>query len=134
MEISERTTRIWKDLDMNFARHPVTGDISTLLDAESVKRSLKNLLLTRFGERPFQPWIGWGGNAVLFEHMDGLTRSSIKSEIELLISNFEPRVNINSITITDTDSHELRVVLHFTLINFPIERVFILDTLLQRIK
>jgi phage baseplate assembly protein W len=134
MEISERTTRIWKDIDMNFVRHPVTGDISTLLDAESVKRSIKNLLMTRFGERPFQPWIGWGGNGLLFEHISQLTKSSIRSEIKLLISNFEPRVHINNITITSTDSYEFRVRIEFILINHPTGQVFTLDTVLQRIK
>ena len=134
MEISERTTKIWKDIDMNFTKHPITGDISTVLGVESVKRSIKNLLMTRFGERPFQPWIGWGGNGLLFEHIDPLTKSTLQTEIRLLISNFEPRVHINNITITNTDSYEFRIILEFTLINHPAERAFILDTLLQRIK
>jgi phage baseplate assembly protein W len=134
MEISERTTRIWKDIDMNFARHPVTDDISILLDAESVKRSLKNLLMTISGERPFQPWIGSSINELLFDPIDNLSVSSLRSEIKLLIENFEPRVSINNIDIKGTDSNEFKIKLEFTLVNFPTERVFTLDTLLQRIK
>ena len=33
---STRSSKVYKDFNMSFARHPITGDIATLTDAEAV--------------------------------------------------------------------------------------------------
>ena len=52
--------KIYKDLDLDFTPHPVTGDIVQVKDSNSVKRGIKNILLTENQERLFQPEIGSG--------------------------------------------------------------------------
>ena len=37
---SNRSTRIYKDLDLDFGRNVVTSDVNKLTDVEAVKRSL----------------------------------------------------------------------------------------------
>jgi phage baseplate assembly protein W len=119
---------------MGFSSHPITGDINRVYDVESIKRSVKNLILTNYGERPFQPWIGSNIRGLLFEQMDPLTVSALKTQIEILLDNFEPRVVLTSLEINDLDSNSLRVTIYFTIVNSISGEVHSLDTFLDRIK
>ena len=38
----------YKDLDLNFMAHPITGDVTTKSDSEAVKRAVKNIVLTNY--------------------------------------------------------------------------------------
>ena len=94
--------KIYSDLDLTFRRLPVTNDVALSYDEQAVVRSVRNLLLTGFYERPFQPNLGSNLNKLLFEPADQLTSNLIESEVRDVISNFEPRVTINSINVTIT--------------------------------
>jgi phage baseplate assembly protein W len=94
--------KIYSDLDLTFRRLPVTNDVALSYDEQAVVRSVRNLLLTGFYERPFQPNLGSNLNKLLFEPADQLTSNLIESEVRNVISNFEPRVTINSINVTIT--------------------------------
>ena len=52
---SDFTTPVkqYKDIDLCFRRNPVTGDIAVKENENAIKQALKNLMLTRPGERPF---------------------------------------------------------------------------------
>ena len=69
----------FKDLSITFKKHPVTDDLVTVKDKSAVAQSIKGLLLTRRGERPFQPEIGSGLQNLLFEPLDYGTAGLIKS-------------------------------------------------------
>ena len=45
------------DLDINFDRNPLSGDVAMRRDEEAIKRSLKNLILLKRNEKPFHPEI-----------------------------------------------------------------------------
>ena len=92
--------KIYSDLDLTFRRLPVTNDVALSYDEQAVIRSVRNLLLTGFYERPFQPNLGSNLNKLLFEPADQLTSNLIESEVKNVISNFEPRVTINTINVT----------------------------------
>jgi len=70
---SKRSSRIYKDLDLDFNRNVVTNDVNKLTDAEAVKRSVRNLIQTNHFERPFHPEIGGNVRALLFEPVTPLT-------------------------------------------------------------
>lgn len=102
----------YSDLDLLFAPNPTTGDINPLRDVEAVKRSIKNLILTKYNERPFQPEIGSGINNLLFEPADPITIHEIEQTIKRVISNFEPRVNlisVNAISLPDENSYDIDI-------------------------
>ena len=65
-------TKTFRDLDFDFTANPVTGDVATVKDATSVKRGIRNILLTENQERLFQPEIGSGLKNLLFEPNDTL--------------------------------------------------------------
>ena len=92
--------KIYSDLDLTFRRLPVTNDVALSYDEQAVIRSVRNLLLTGFYERPFQPNLGSNLNKLLFEPADQLTSNLIESEVRNVISNFEPRVTVNTINVT----------------------------------
>jgi phage baseplate assembly protein W len=105
------------DLDLTFTPNPVTGDINAIKDIEAIKRSVKNLILTNFQERPFQPEIGSGVRGLLFELADPITMHDIKQAIARTIKNFEPRVNLIDVSVNDDfDNNSYNVDITFQII------------------
>lgn len=52
------TFQTFKDLNITFKPHPVTGDLTTVKDEAAIKQAIINLLLTNRGERLFAHRIG----------------------------------------------------------------------------
>ena len=106
--------KIYSDLDLTFNRLPVTNDVALSYDEKSVIRSVRNLLLTNFYDRLFQPEIGSNLTKLLFENVDSLTASLLQNEIKNVIKNYEPRVSIDYINVTpDEDNNAYNVSLSF---------------------
>lgn len=129
--MAQTLTKRYSDIDFNFTRTPGRNDIALSYDEMAVIRSVRNLLLTKNYERPFQPTIGSRVNQMLFEPIDFLTAQSLRSEIESVITNNEPRVKIDSILVNaDPDNNAYNVTLQFfignnvepTAINLILER------------
>jgi phage baseplate assembly protein W len=95
-----KLNKIYTDLDLTFNRIPATGDVALRFDDQSVIASVRNLLLTNFYERPFQPDLGSNLNAILFEPATGLTAGILELEIRNVINNYEPRVQINELIVS----------------------------------
>ena len=89
-------TRQWSDLDLNFTRHPVTNDIVRKLDVESIKRSVKNLILTNKYERLFHPEIGSGITSLLFELVSPTTATVLESTIRQTLNKPLPYLHIEA--------------------------------------
>ena len=66
---STRSARVYKDLDLDFQQNTATKDIQKMLDVESVKRSVKNLINLNHYEKPFHPEIGSNLRGMLFENI-----------------------------------------------------------------
>jgi len=121
------------DLDLDFIPHPVSGDVPVLRDAEAVKRSLRNLMLTGRFERPFQPNIGANIKQLLFEPISPLTQHSIELSIKETIQKYEPRVKIISLSvIVSPDENGYNVVLAFAI--DQISEVATVDFFLERLR
>ena len=89
----------FKDININFKKHPVTNDLVVSRDASAIKQAIVNLLLTNKGERLFQPEYGSDIRSQLFEPLGYATAASIKSSILYSLSTFEPRINVLNINI-----------------------------------
>jgi phage baseplate assembly protein W len=90
-------SRKFSDLDLNFTKHPVTKDVSKKVDENAIATSIKNLLLTNYYERFFNPELGSNLKKFLFEPIDNVTTSLIQDSVYETIKNFEPRVNISEV-------------------------------------
>jgi phage baseplate assembly protein W len=91
---STRSSRIFKDLNLDFQQNTATKDIQKIKDIEAVKRSVRNLINTNHYEKPFHPEIGSNLRAMLFELMTPQMNHLITKQIENLINDYEPRCNL----------------------------------------
>ena len=103
---SKRQSRKFKDLDLDFGRHPVTNDVNVVEDAIAIKRSVRNLIQTNFYERPFHPELGSGVRGLLFENYSPVMNVLLKRKIEECLINNEPRINLTGIIINGDDFDE----------------------------
>ena len=111
-------TKIYSDIDFTFTKKPVVGDVALSYDAQAVIRSVRNLLLTRHYEKPFNPDIGSNLDALLFENFSPLTASSIETEIKNIIDNYEPRATLNTVKVTtQPDKNAYNVTISFYIEN-----------------
>jgi phage baseplate assembly protein W len=130
---SKRSTRIYKDLDLNFGRNVVTNDVNKLTDVEAVKRSVRNLINTNHYERPFHPEIGSDVRAMLFEPITPLTALNLQRKVAEVLNNFEPRVNLVQILARpdfDNNSYHLRIMFYVVGVPEPVT----VETLLERLR
>lgn len=122
----------YSDFDLAFKAHPNTKDVTILRDVDAVKQSVKNLVLTSRGERPFNPLLGSSIRKLLFEPVDAFTAMDLKEAITETIENYEPRVNLQLVDVVDdSDNNRYRVSVSFQIITsletdnvqFYIERI-----------
>ena len=117
---SKRSSRIYKDLNLNFQKNTATKDIQKLTDVEAVKRSVRNLINTNHYEKPFHPEIGSNLRAMLFENITPQMNHIISKNIELLIRNYEPRcrlVQVNTQPMFDRNGYACQI--SFYVVNYP---------------
>ena len=105
------------DIDLTFAKKPA-GDIYKKRDAAAVKQSIKNLLLTDYFEKPFQPFFGANLRAMLFELADEDTEEEVEENIRSAINKYEPRAEILTISVNVLpDQNDMRVSVYFKIIS-----------------
>jgi len=130
----KRSSRVYKDLNLNFSANPVTGDVTTVTDVIAVKRSVRNLLLTNHYDRPFHPEIGSNVPALLFENVGPITGNQLQRAIEEMIGNFEPRARVTAVECSPiAESNSYNVVINFYVENLPAE-LQTFQTLLEAVR
>ena len=113
-------SKAFKDINLSFKRHPVTNDVLTISDEDAIKKSVKNIVFTILGEKPFQPNFGSVINDSLFELNTSLNEVRVSDEIKQSLLNYEPR--IDSVEVTTTiypDSNELNCTVQYDIIGIP---------------
>ena len=96
----------FRDLDLSLTLHPTKKDIMPLRDDQAIKNSLKNLLVSNFFERPFQPDLGANLMGVLFEPPSIITEIVLRDSINRVIADHEPRVKTIGIGVVYSDSDD----------------------------
>jgi phage baseplate assembly protein W len=115
-------TKVYSDLNLAFTINPITKDVNPVTDIDAVKNALKNLMLTNFHDRPFNPTLGSGLTALLFEPANMFTAMELKDAIEKVINKHEPRVTDVTVQVKDmSDMNAYAVTIGF--------RVFYSETL-----
>ena len=109
---------------------PGRADLARKINEEAVKESIRNLVLTQRGERPFQPDLGCDVRSMLFENITPQTLIMIETSIKDVIETYEPRCNLIAVDATAAaDSNAVSVSIVFVLINndTPVTFNLILD-------
>lgn len=125
--------REFKDLDLNFRAHPVTGDVVKKTGNAAILAALRNLILTNQYEKPFRPLFGANIRALLFENVSPIVASILESEITSTIRNYEPRVNVQAIrAIANVEKNGYNISIRFSINN--VESPISVNMFLQQVQ
>tara|TARA_Y100000817_G_scaffold207947_1_gene163088 strand:- start:286 stop:729 length:444 start_codon:yes stop_codon:yes gene_type:complete len=109
--------RVYKDIDLTFAKR-VDNDIFKKQNAAAVKQSVKNILMTNYMEKPFQPFFGGNMSDFLFELNDGIEDEEVEDRIEETLRTYEPRADILDVkVISNPDNNDISVTLTFKVLS-----------------
>ena len=113
-------SRAFKDINLSFKRHPVTNDVITVSDEDAIKRSVKNIIFTILGEKPFIPLFGSVINESLFDLNTNLSEIRITDEIKSSLLNYEPRIDNVTVYVTvSADSNEMNCTVQYDIVGIP---------------
>ena len=113
-------SKTFKDINLSFKRHPVTNDVVSINDEDAIKRSVKNIIFTILGEKPFQPLFGSVINESLFELSTALSEMKVSDEITQSLLNYEPRIANTEVTVSlYPDSNEMNVTVQYDIVGIP---------------
>ena len=123
----------WADLNLKLTLHPIRKDIIPLRDDQAIKNSVKNLILTNFFERPFQPQVGANLRGLLFEPADAITKYELSDGVKQVLIDYEPRIRVNRVGIEDqSDRNAYRITVHFQIIEMDLNTE--VQVVLQRLR
>lgn len=109
---------VYRDINLAFEKHPLTGDVVSATDVEAIKKSLRNLVMTDLYDVPFNPEKGTSLNGSLFENFTPITTEFLKTKIKEMIDLYEPRIQVQKIVIFQKeDQNALEVTIHFKILD-----------------
>lgn len=132
--LEQKKTEIYSDFLNSFEQNPLTGALARVTNEDSVKQSLRNIILTNIGERFYDSNKGSKIKQSLFELYDPSTVEIIRIQLGEAISAYEPRAIIQDIRLQeDLERNGYYVTLIFSIINIP-DQSFSLDLSIQRVR
>ena len=113
-------SRAFKDINLSFKRHPVTNDVVTIRDEDAIKRSVRNIIFTILGEKPFEPDFGSTVNESLFDLSTSLNEVRIADDITHSLRRYEPRISDINVTVSlYPDSNEMNATVQYEIVGLP---------------
>ena len=113
-------SRAFKDINLSFKRHPVTNDVVTIRNEDAIKRSVKNIIFTILGEKPFIPLFRSVINESLFDLNTNLSEIRITDEIKSSLLNYEPRIDNIEVTVqVAPDRNEMNCTVQYDIVGLP---------------
>tara|TARA_Y100000004_G_scaffold72539_1_gene81469 strand:- start:27 stop:428 length:402 start_codon:yes stop_codon:yes gene_type:complete len=117
----ERVSKGFKDISASFQVNPLNDDLIPLMNANSIARSIRNLVFTSRGDVPFNPVLGSRVSELLFEPMDQITSTALREEIRDTIDNFEPRVRLEEVEVKpDYDEGQYDIIINYIIIGIDV--------------
>jgi phage baseplate assembly protein W len=106
----------YTDFDLEFSANSLTEDIKSRNGLSSIAQSVRNILMTYPGERPFSP-MGGGIMDFLFEPDNPATLYSLRERVYGLILKYEPRIKVqfNDISSERLSNSSLRINIKYRL-------------------
>lgn len=83
---------------------------STSITIDAVKENIRNLINTKLGERVFQPSIGIGLDAILFENITDETIEIMSDQINTVFLNWMPFITIRNLQ-AGTDTNDMNKII-----------------------
>ena len=106
-----------KDLAVSMNANPSTKDFGAVKNERAISQSVRNLLLTTFGERPFRPEIGSRVKGLLFEQWDVFAADAIRTEIFNVMERLEPRIEVTEVKVDDaSDNNAIEISMDYIIV------------------
>ena len=119
--MAEPISRGFRDISLSFIRHPVTNDITVIKNEDAIKKSVINLVRTQINERFFNSLIGTTLGTTMFELIDQESFEFLEDEIEILLRNFEPRIELTRVFAQgQVDSNSVFVQIEYDIVGLPL--------------
>ena len=113
-------SRAFKDINLSFKRHPVTNDVLTIRNEDAIKRSVRNIIFTILGEKPFEPNFGSVINESLFDLNTNLGEMQVSDEIRSSLLIYEPRISNVDVNVTiSPDTNEMNCTVQYDITGIP---------------
>ena len=124
-------SRAFTDIPVGFTKNPFTKDVQPTKNDQAIKQSVKNIVLTTPGEKPFNPTVGCRVREMLFEPLDAFVADAIQDEIINTINQNEPRVVLQDVQVMPVNTgNKLNVYIEYKIVGVPI--VETIEFVLQR--
>lgn len=107
----------FSDLPMFLSKNFFTRDINLKKDSMSIKESVKNIVLTRAGERPFDLSFTGYIYDMLFENVIDSQMIQYKVHLTNVINLYEPRVQVSDI-IMESNDKTVNIEIIYTIVSF----------------
>jgi phage baseplate assembly protein W len=122
----------YRDIDLSFTAKP-NGEIFVKKEAAAVKQAVKNLILTDYFEKPFEPFYGGNIRALLFELADDDVEEETRENIIRAINAYEPRAIVREVSVSyQEERNSISIYIEFQVINT--EEVVTFTTSLSRLR
>lgn len=95
-------------------RQGTTSFPETATDAELIRQSIMQILLTQKGERVMRPDFGSSVMRYIFENNTALLTQQVRMEVFSSISRWEPRVLVQNVEVERNDV-EVTITIYFVL-------------------
>ena len=113
-------SRAFKDINLSFKRHPVTNDVVAIRNEDAIKRSVRNIIFTILGEKPFEPNFGSVINESLFDLNTNLSEIRVSDEIRSSLLIYEPRISNVDVDVTIApDTNEMNCTIQYDITGIP---------------
>lgn len=104
---------IRKDIDLNFIKNPLTGDINVKRNDDAVKQSLRTLMLMSLYEKPFNNELGADLRGFMFQNYIIGTNQKIEERIRAVVTKYESGITIKTLNVFTTDKNEITINLEY---------------------
>lgn len=133
VKTNRKINLLYTDFDTNIQKSPGNKDLITYVNEESVKSSIKNIILTNKAERFFDSQFGCDIKSMMFENISPSTEAAIQNFIVTAIENYEPRAQLINVTVSaDPDQNAYVATIVFNTINTVAPET--LDIILTRVR
>lgn len=119
---------IYSDINFDFSE-TTEGDIDVLYNLDSIRQSIRNIILTPRGSRTkYQdPDFGCGVFDLLMEKMSTVTELLIKEEIETALDNYEPRVEVVEVSVDGKTENTYEILIKYKILAVDLPDELVMD-------
>jgi phage baseplate assembly protein W len=129
-----RATRQFIDLDAAFTYNARTRDVASKSDDNAIRGALRNLIMSKNYDKPFDPDFGCQLVNLLFEQLDDFTLSVAQRVLYNTITKYEPRVDVLSVEISPSDKDDNEVYISIIYKNKNTQNVSEFTTTFTRVR